>query len=184
MNKISTKYFTQIFKYVNTFEEENRHPAFASQFETVIQAFEFIERENKKEKLNVLDLGSGLGNILFIAKSILGDEHKYVGVENNQAYIDASRFIDGQFSIIHTDLLSKSTQKLISNADIVYIYIPMGYKDMISMYATISHYMKSGSYFICNDDTNQPKLSSYEKIKRFEGFDCCNKTDITIYKKK
>jgi SAM-dependent methyltransferase len=184
MNKISTKYFNALFQYINTFEEEDRHPAFASQFETVIEVMEFIKTQTKDKKLNVLDLGCGLGNVLYIAKEILGKDNKYVGVDNNQTYLDVAKAVDGTFHLINTDLLGKATQKLISNADIIYCYIPMKYKDMISMYAVISHFSKKGSYFICNDETNQPKLSSYEKIKRFEGFECCNKTDITIYRKK
>lgn len=183
MNKITTKFFTQIAKYINTFEEVDRHPAFASQFETVVDAFEFMKKEIGEKKVNILDLGSGLGNILFVAKSILELGHKYVGVENNQAYIDSSRFVDGQFNIINTDLLSKATQKLISNADIVYCYIPMGYNDMLKLYATINHYMKQGAYFMCNDDTNQPNLVLFTKIKQFSGMECCNQTAITIYKK-
>jgi hypothetical protein len=43
MNKISTKYFNALFQYINTFEEEEHHPAFGSQFETVIESFEEIK---------------------------------------------------------------------------------------------------------------------------------------------
>lgn len=186
MNKISTKYFNTIFKYINTFEEEEHHPAFGSQFETVIESFEEIKIQTKNEEnLNILDLGCGLGNILFIAKQILGVNNKYVGIDNNQTYLDVGKAVDSKFHLINTDLFGKQTQQLISNADIIYIYVPLNtYEKMETLYTIISHFSKSGSYFICNDTNNQPKLSLYEKIKRFEGFDCCNKTDITIYKKK
>lgn len=181
MNKISTKYFNQIFKYFNTFEKKHQHAAVGSQFETVIEAIESLP---KKETINFLDLGCGLGNVLFIAKQILGDSHKYIGIDNNQTYLDVAKAVDGQFHLINTDLLSKQTQQLIGNADIVYCYLPIPvYKDMQTLYAVISHYMTPGATFICNDE-NLSVFSSFTKVNRFEGIECCSKTDIQILIKK
>lgn len=180
MNKISTKYFNQLFAYINTFEKEQNHSAFSSQFETVIEAIESLP---KKEKINFLDLGCGLGNILFIAKEILGDSHKYVGIDNNQTYLDVAKAVDGRFQLINTDLLSKNTQQLIGNADVVYCYLPIPvYKDMQTLYAVIAHYMKPGATFICNDE-NPPVFSSFTKISNFKGVECCSQTDIQILTK-
>jgi ubiquinone/menaquinone biosynthesis C-methylase UbiE len=180
MNKISTKYFNQLFKYINTFEEDQKHAAFGSQFETVIEALESLP---KKKKINFLDLGCGLGNVIFAAKQILGDKHKYVGVDNNQSYLDVAKAVDGQFQLMNTDLLSKQSQILITNANIIYCYLPIPvYKDMQTLYAVVNHFTKKGTYFICNAE-NQPKLSNFTKVGRFEGVECCSKTDITIYKR-
>lgn len=184
MNKISTIFLTQVAKYINTFEEKKRHPAFTSQFETVISVFEYLKINNDKEELNVLDLGCGLGNILFIAKSILGDTHKYVGVDNNQSYLDVAKTVDGQFHLMNTDLLSVPAAMLIANADFVYCYLPMDVcKNMKKLYVLIESAMKSGAYFLCNDK-NPPVFNTFQKIKCFEGSgsECCDQTNITIYK--
>jgi ubiquinone/menaquinone biosynthesis C-methylase UbiE len=181
MNKISTKYFNQIFRYINTFEEENKHPAFGSQFETVIEAIESLPRQ---ERINFLDLGCGLGNVLFTAKQILGNKHKYVGIDNNQSYLDVAKAVDGQFQLINTDLLSKNTQRLIGNADVVYCYLPLPvYQDMQALYAVISHYMKPGTTLICNDST-LPTFNSFTRVSNFTGLECCSQTDIQIFIKK
>ena len=181
MNKISTLYFNSFFRYLNTFEEKQTRPAFASQFETVIDAIKSLPI--KKRNINFLDLGCGLGNILFIAKEILGETHKYVGIDHNQTYLDVAKAIDGQFQLMNTDLLSMQTRALISNADFVYCYLPIPvYKDMQKLYTVIEQSMKPGSYLICNDE-NPPNFKRFTKLIRFEGLECCSKTDITIYKK-
>lgn len=179
-NKISTKYFNKLFKYINTFEEKDRHPAFASQFETTIDAiFEVKKIINKK--INFLDLGCGLGNVLFIAKEILGNDNKYVGIDNNQSYLDVAKFVDGKFHLLNTDLFSPQTTMAIRNANIIYCYLPFGYKKMQELYKGINNYAKKGTYFICNDE-NTPDINTFKKINTFEGIECCNKTEITIYK--
>jgi ubiquinone/menaquinone biosynthesis C-methylase UbiE len=181
MNKISTKYFNRVFGYINTFESTQKHAAVGSQFETVIKAIESLPM--RKKNINFLDLGCGLGNILFIAKELLGDTHKYVGIDNNQSYLDVAKAIDGQFQLMNTDLLSVQTKKLIANADFVYCYLPMPvYKDMQNLYVLIETTMKPGAYLLCNDG-NPPALKSFTKLSRHIGIECCDQTDITIYKK-
>lgn len=181
MNKISTKYFNALFKYFNTFEKKQQHAAVGSQFEIVIRAVKSLP---VKDNSNFLDLGCGLGNVLFIAKEVLGNTHKYVGIDNNQTYLDVAKAVDGQFQLMNTDLFSNQTQQLIGNADIVYCYLPIPiYKDMQRLYALIEDSMVSGSYLLCNDE-NPPKFNTFIKLNRFEGFECCSKTDITVYIKK
>jgi ubiquinone/menaquinone biosynthesis C-methylase UbiE len=182
MNKITTKYFQSLFKWINTFEQGSVRQAFPSEFEIVEKAFTAIA-DQVKEGSNIIDLGCGCGNVLFVAKQILGDSHKYVGIDHNQTYIDVCKATVPGVHAINTDLLSGQANKLIGNADIIFVYIPMdNITKQHKLYENIVKHSKKGAIVLCND-LHKKELKGFKQTGRFEGSDCCNKTDIRIFQK-
>ena len=182
MDKIETKYLDKLAEYLNTFSSEI-HFARTTEFAPLKKSIHYV-KDKVPKKLIFLDLGCGIGNVLFTAKEILGKENKYVGVDLNAYYKGVVQNIDHEFSVLTVDIISEQTNELLKTADIVFAYRPMpNYKKVMKMYENINRYTKAGAFFLCNDTDIEPTLPNMKKLKLFEGIECCGQTDITIYQK-
>jgi len=184
MDKIETKYLNALAKYLLSFSTETQ-PAYTTEFAPLKKASKYTQEQcPDKKKLMFLDLGCGIGNVLFTAKEILGKEHKYVGVDMNNYYAGIAQNIDLDFGILNIDILSDQTIALLKTADIVYAYRPMReFQKMHKMYFNINAYLKEGAYFLCNDEDIVPPFQHMKELKTFTGLECCDQSIIRVYKK-
>lgn len=121
-------------------------PAYISNHTKLVNALEALKMP---KGCTVLDLGSGVGNVLYTAKHILGSDNRYVGVEKNKIYAELSRGIDQTFKIYTQDIME--SMDLIQEADLIYIYQPEPDEDkMLKMYEMVENNMKLGAILIRN----------------------------------
>jgi ubiquinone/menaquinone biosynthesis C-methylase UbiE len=183
MDKIETKYLDSLSKYLNAFSTET-HAAITTEFAPLKKSLHYI-KERLSEKLTFLDLGCGIGNVLFTAKEILGKENnKYIGVDKNNYYVGIAQNIDLHFKVLNLDILSRQTLQLISTADVIFAYRPIpNCTEQKQSLKEIDLYTKKGAYFLWNDDDLPPDLPHMKILETFKGIECCSSTSITIYQK-
>lgn len=194
MSKIEKKYLNSLHNWLNQFEGNTKHPAFLSEMSVVGQVFNYIRFELNIKDPKFFDMGCATGNILFAAKEILGsstaadfNNGTYWGVEHNGTYAAAAKAIDWRFKIFTIDMFSKISKDILKEADIIYTYAPMGGTELVKLYKLISINAKDGALIVLNDPNFKMEYFGskikIEVLKRWKGSDCCDPTDITIYRK-
>lgn len=146
INKIFNKLVTKL--YVDLYQDKTKefigYPS-----DPIILAK--LLKEIKAEDGVFLDLGSGIGNVLLVAREVLGDNYTLAGVEHQPQYIHFAIELGIGAEFYYKDLFDDVTGEIISKSDIVYTYAPLTeVEDLQKLVTFITSNLQDGSYFIFN----------------------------------
>lgn len=117
-----------------------------------------------KEGDNVLDLGSEVGNISFIARRMVGDKGRVIGVEPSIEKLGIARQNCGNFGYNNVTFILNALEKLPfddNTFDVVISNCMLNMQpDKYKIYSEIFRVLKTNGYFCISDIVVEGKLSN------------------------
>ena len=145
----------------------------------LLEPLEYVKKISEDTGI-FLDLGSGIGSVMLLAKKILL-EYEVHGIDNNPNYIEFTKNLG--FSNSHFyDMLCERSNRLISEASIIYAYNPLYPAETEQLFKNLRKYMSSGTYFIYNFE-HSVILEGFDIIKIYKHEEFQPYQNITIFKK-
>lgn len=116
-----------------------------------------------KKGNTVVDLGSGAGNDVFIARSIVGDEGKVIGIDITEEMIDKANHNNKKLGYSNVEFKLGDIEDIplpISTADVVVSNCVLNLvPDKVKAFSEIYRILKSGGHFCVSDVVIQGELS-------------------------